>query len=187
MTQTDNPHGEPTKFFPHQSNKLFCKKIRMKKRTKIVIWIGASLAGLAVFAYISLLVIGSLIFGSLDPFSDEGSSSISWRSSLPETATDIEEQAWSDGFLPDYDYYLRARITESEFEKFVKDLELTPHSDTRIYSESSLLSWSGALIGDKEWWNPTEYLEGTYVKEGGTNWTFAKYEDGFLYFRSLDH
>jgi hypothetical protein len=159
----------------------------MKKPLKIALWIVGSIVGLTVIGLIGLISIGFLFFDSFSSSNDDGSTTISWRSSLPDTATDVKEHAWADGFLPDYDYYLRARISTVEFEKFVKDLELTPHATNRVYSESSCLSWSGHLLGDSEWWNPTESLEGTYVREGGTNWTFAKYENGYLYFRSLDH
>ena len=163
------------------------KNLNMKKPLKVALYIAASLVGLIALAYVGLIAVGFLLFGSFDPSSDDGSSSISWRSSLPETATDVKEHAWADGFLPDYDYYLRARVSKIEFERFVQDLKLTPHTATRIYSEPSCMSWSGHLLEDGEWWNPTGDLEGTYVREGGTTWTFAKYEDGFLYFRSLDH
>jgi hypothetical protein len=167
--------------------KRSAENYEMKKPPKIALWIGGSVVGLIAIAFIGLIAVGYFMFGSFGPSNDDGSATISWRSSLPETAADVHEHAWADGFLPDYDYYLRARVTKSEFEKFVQDLELTPHTATRTYSESSWLSWSGHLLADSEWWKPTEDLEGTYVKEGGTTWTFAKYEDGFLYFRSLDH
>jgi len=35
----------------------------------------------------------------------------SWRQDLPVTATDVHEWAWADGFLPDYSYLLKARVT----------------------------------------------------------------------------
>lgn len=159
----------------------------MKKPLKVVLWIAGSLFGLIAIAFVGLFMIGYFLFGDFGSSDDDGRSTISWRSSLPETAADVHEHAWADGFLPDYDYYLRARVTKLEFEKFVQDLELTPHTATRIYSEPSCLSWSGHLLADCEWWNPTDDLKGTYVKEGGTTWMFAKYENGFLYFRSLAH
>lgn len=158
----------------------------MKKPLKIALWIAGSLAGLVAIAFATLIAVGFFLLESFDS-SDDGHSTISWRTSLPATATEVKEHAWADGFLPDYDYYLRARITKPEFDKFVQDLELTPHKDTRIYSESYPLSWSGHLTGDSEWWNPTDDLQGTFVREGGTTWLYAKYEEGFLYFRSFDH
>ncbi len=159
----------------------------MKKPLKVALWIAGSAVGLVAIAYGVLIAIGFFVFGSVGSSNRDGSSTISWRSSLPETASDVHEHAWADDFLPDYDYYLRARVSKPDFDKFVRDLGLTPHSANRKYSESSWLSWSGHLLADSEWWKPTENLEGTYVKEGGTQWMFAKYEDGFLYFRSLDH
>jgi hypothetical protein len=123
----------------------------MKKPLKIALWIGGSVAGLIAIGFFGLIAVGYIMFGSFGPSNDDGSSTISWRSSLPETAADVHEHAWADGFLPDYDYYLRARVTKPEFDKFVQDLGLTPHTTTRIYSESSCLSWSGHLPADSEW------------------------------------
>jgi hypothetical protein len=162
----------------------------MRKPLKVALLIIGSVVGVIAMACLGLIAVGYFLFGSFGSSDDHSGSAISWRSSLPVTAADVHEHAWADGFLPDYDYYLCARITEGEFEKFVQDLGLTPHTASRIYSdseESSWLSWSGHLLGDNTWWHPTDSLESTFVKEGGTTWSFAKYEDGFLYFRSLDH
>ena len=162
----------------------------MRKPLKVALLIIGSVVGVIAMACLGLIAVGYFLFGSFGSSDDHSGSAISWRSSLPVTAADVHEHAWADGFLPDYDYYLCARITEAEFEKFVQDLGLTPHTASRIYSdseESSWLSWSGHLLGDNTWWHPTDSLESTFVKEGGTTWSFAKYEDGFLYFRSLDH
>ncbi len=159
----------------------------MNQPLKVALWIAGSVAGLIAIACLGLVAVGYFLFGSLGSSDDHSSPAISWRSSLPESATDVHEHVWADGMLPDYDYYLCARVTKAEFEDFVKDLGLTLHTANRVYSESSWLSWSGHLLGDNTWWHPTDRLDGTYVKEGGTTWSFAKYEDGILYFRSLDH
>jgi len=113
---------------------------------------------------------------------------LSWKGYLPEDATGIEEFSWSDGFLPDYSYMLRARIPEPEFNAFVEKLGLTPHGEDRDYSEQSIwLSWEAAPQFEGDWWNPTSGLGGTYVREGDDTWSYAKYEDGTLYFKSLNH
>ncbi len=112
----------------------------------------------------------------------------SWRRHLPATATDIHEWAWADGFLPDYSYFLKARIAEAEFQQFVARLGLTPHTSDRKYSEhSNWLSWSSAPGFDGDWWDASPSLASTFVSEGHDTWTFAKYENGFLYFVSLNH
>ena len=159
----------------------------MKKPLKIALVVVGSVVGLFVLCQVALFALGFLLFGSGDPFPEAGESTISWRTHLPASATEIKESSWADGFLPDYDYYLRAKITEQEFDTFVGDLGLTPHTSDRIYSEESALSWSGHLLEDGSWWSPSSDLSGTFVEEGGTQWTYAKYENGYLYFRSFDH
>ena len=112
----------------------------------------------------------------------------SWRGRLPASATDIHEWVWADGFLPDYSYLLKARITETEFQQFIAQLGLTPHTPDREYSEEShWLSWSAAPGFHGDWWDATPTLDSTYVSEGHDTWAFAKYENGSLYFESLNH
>jgi hypothetical protein len=112
----------------------------------------------------------------------------SWRRHLPASATGIKEWAWTDGFLPDFSYQLKARITDSEFVEFVASLGLTPHTPDRKYSEAShWLSWSPSLRFDGKWWDASNALTSTYVKEGHDTWMFAKHENGFLYFKCFSH
>ena len=112
----------------------------------------------------------------------------SWRRYLPATAAEVREWAWADGFLPDYGYLLKARITETEFKQFVSQLGLTPHTPDRKYSEEShWLSWSALPGFDGDWWDVSSSLDSTYVSEGNDTWIFAKYESGCLYFQSLNH
>ena len=111
----------------------------------------------------------------------------SWKSHLPSSASDVQEWSWADGFLPDYSYQLKARVTEAEFQKFVSDLGLTPHTPERKYSEDSWLSWGSAAGFDGTWWDPGDNLDSTYVTEGQDTWSYAKFEKGFLYFKSLNH
>ena len=159
----------------------------MKKPLKVLLYIGAFVVSLILLTSAAIFAMGYFIFGSANPAPEAGKLSISWKSDLPSTATEVREHAWADDFLPDYDYYLRARITKPEFDALVQKLELTPHTSTRTYSETGVLSWSGHLIGENDWWHPTDQLEGTYVRQEGTNWSFAKYENGYLYFRALHH
>jgi hypothetical protein len=112
----------------------------------------------------------------------------SWRQNLPATATDVHEWSWADGFLPDYSYLLKARVTETEFTQFVALLGLTPHTPARQYSEEShWLSWRAAPGFDGDWWDASDSLDSTFVREGQDTWSFAKYENGYLYFQSLNH
>jgi hypothetical protein len=127
-----------------------------------------------------------LLIGSLFSSSD---SPPSWKSELPATATEIMESGFAEGFIPDYSYILRAKISESEFTEFCSRLKLTPHSETRVYpDEENWLSWSSPpMVDADDWWIPTESLEKTFVRQDGHTWSFAKHEEGYLYFQSLCH
>lgn len=110
----------------------------------------------------------------------------SFRRELPWTAEDVHERYWSDGFLPDDSYRLKARITDEQFRRYIAKFELTPHAPTRAYSESPdlYLTWSPRT---DTWWDPTDSLESTFVSQDRDTWTFAKHERGYLYLRSLNH
>ena len=159
----------------------------MKKPLEISLIIGVSILGAFALWRVALFIFGLLLFGTGDSFPEPGESSISWREDLPPGATDIKESSWAEGFLPDYDYYLRARMSKQDFMQFVAEQQLTPHTPSREYSEGLALSWSGHLLEDATWWNPSEDVSATYVREANTEWTYAKYEDGYIYFRSFDH
>ena len=138
-------------------------------------------AALVLFGVLYFLIFGFPSFSS--------DSSLSWKSELPSTATEIQESVWADGFLPDYSYILRARISGQEFADFCLRLKLTPHSESRTYSDDKhWLSWTALPnVDGGDWWGATESLERTFVRQDGTSWSFAKYENGYLYFQSLCH
>jgi hypothetical protein len=98
------------------------------------------------------------------------------------------EWSWSDGFLPDYSYVMKARISQGDFEAFRLTLNLAPHTPERRYSDDvHLLSWSAPSGFTNTWWDASTSLETTFVNQGNDTWSFAKYENGFLYFQSLNH
>lgn len=112
----------------------------------------------------------------------------SWREHLSTNATDVLEWSWSDGFLPDYSYVMKARVSQADFESFCTALELTPHTADRGYTDDvRWLSWSAPPGFTNTWWDVSLSLEGTRVSQGSDTWSFAKYENGFLYFQSLNH
>src|SRR5882672_5623949 len=116
------------------------------------------------------------------------SSGRSWRQNLPTNATDVLEWSWSDGFLPDYSYVMKARVSQADFDGFRLALNLTPHTADRQYSDATLwLSWSAPPGFKNTWWDASPSLEATFVNQGSDTWSFAKYENGFLYFQSLNH
>ena len=117
------------------------------------------------------------------------------RKALPPAAQDIHEWSWDEGGLlaQDYDYVLKAKITQDEFDQYVRDLGLSPHTPTRQYSGGFQpdwdLSWLWRLDNNgvrPDWWSPSTDVSGTYVYDGGSLWTYAKYEDGYLYLVSYN-
>ena len=111
------------------------------------------------------------------------------RRALPFDAEDVHEWYMANGFLPDYSYQLKAKITHEQFLRYVSRLGLTPHSDTRRYTQSPIpwLSWRAQPSFKGDWWDPTASLSSAFVSQDGDCWTFAKYENGYLYLSSLDH
>jgi hypothetical protein len=111
-----------------------------------------------------------------------------FRHALPSNAQDIHEWFREDGFLPDYAYKLKARISDKEFHAYVKRFELTPHHPDRQYSGDikPWLHWRSQRPAI-DWWDPSESLDNTFVRQVGDSWTYAKWERGYLYLKSLDH
>ena len=112
----------------------------------------------------------------------------SFRKELPWSATDIIETYYSDTLLPDYDYRLKAKITESQFQNYIKSFELSLHTNERKYSDDVVwLYWGASSKSKGGWWNPTDSLTNTFVWQGNDTWIFAKYENGYLYLGSINH
>jgi len=110
-----------------------------------------------------------------------------FRKELPLLASDVHEHFYADGFLPDYSYFLKAKMSEQQFQRYIAKFKLTLHTPDRKYSEDLWLDWGGSHLAPLSWWDPGKTLEHTYVWEGGDTWTFAKYEHGYLYLKSLNH
>jgi hypothetical protein len=111
-----------------------------------------------------------------------------FRKALPWSAKDVHEWYMTDGLLPDYSYQLKARVTEEQFRRYIARFGLTPHTSTRNYSDlTPCLSWDSAPEFEDGWWDPSDSLDSTYVRQVYHTWTFAKFERGYLYLGSLDH
>jgi hypothetical protein len=111
-----------------------------------------------------------------------------FRRALPWSAHQVHEWYWTDTLIPDYSYQLKAKITEEEFRRYVTRFGLTPHTTNRRYSDDLiLLRWDSASGSGREWWDPSESLDSTFVKQDRYTWTFAKYEHGYLFLSSLAH
>ena len=109
-------------------------------------------------------------------------------SALPSSATDVHEWAHDDGFLPDYTHLLKARITADEFRAYVEKAGMAPHTPTRKYEDDEhWLNWRFTGGCHEDWWDPSDSLEGTFARNHGDEWGYAKYENGYIYVKSLEH
>jgi hypothetical protein len=108
---------------------------------------------------------------------------------LPRTAQEVHEWSWSDDFLPNYAYLLTARMKKEEFDAYVTGLGLTMHTPSRKYEEppEPWLDWGTGPSERTPWWNPSPSLQSTFVAQSHDRWTFAKYEKGRLFLKSLHH
>ncbi len=70
-----------------------------------------------------------------------------FRKALPESAAVVKEEAWEDGFLPDYRYDLVARVSEPEFLAYTAKFNLKPVSKDgrvvyeRVEGDESIEAW----------------------------------------------
>ena len=110
-----------------------------------------------------------------------------FRRELPWSASDVHEAVWEDGFLPDYVYCLKARITRAEFDEYARDLSLTPDLPGRVYEDDENWSSLECPPGVHPWWTPPPRRDGWLIAQGGDTWTTAAYHDGYLYLSSNNH
>jgi hypothetical protein len=110
------------------------------------------------------------------------------RRALPSSAADVHEWGYADGFLPDFTYLLKARINPDEFQSYVKKARMTPHTADRKYDDDDTwLNWRFRGSCHETWWDPSDSIENTFVRNHGEEWGYAKYENGYIYVKSLDH
>ena len=105
---------------------------------------------------------------------------------LPWLATDVQFHR-DEGLFPDHRHLLIAQISREEFENYINCQNITLHRKDRVYADDEMwLGWD-VIPGDPTWWTPTASLLQTYVRQEGDTWTFAKFEDGYLYAMSVSH
>ena len=102
-----------------------------------------------------------------------------FRSALPFSAQEV--QTASVDLFPDWDYYLKAKLPEEDFPRYVQDLELQFCGDDPDF----WVAWHG--LDTPAWWDPTGDTSETYCLEEGDIWTLAKYESGHVYLRAFSH
>lgn len=109
---------------------------------------------------------------------------------LPWSARQIQEYYWSETLLPDFQYCLKARISEDEFKTYVSKLGLITLTEKRVNEgQAPSLAWPRSFTDDDlNWWNPPGIQKGkTYVHQSGDTWVFASYEKGWLYVAAYNH
>jgi hypothetical protein len=133
------------------------------------------------------LAIGLVAVGVVWTFWDE-LNQWGFRRALPSSAQEVQEWSYSDAFIGDYIYKLKAQISEDDFYRYIERLGLTAHTADRRYTQSTepWLMWRDNRPATP-WWDPSESLATTFVKQSGDQWTFAKRERGYLYLKSLVH
>jgi len=104
------------------------------------------------------------------------------RTGLPMSASDIREQCWSDGFLPDYAYHLRAKIPQSEFTQYAQRMGLRPYSRA---DDPHKFSWRNHGESEMRWWDPAPAVTSVYCSTWQYGGTYAKFENGYIYVYSF--
>jgi hypothetical protein len=87
--------------------------------------------------------------------------------------------------FPDFDCYLRARLTQGEFAQYAHRLGLRIVDSPLEGGDRP--EWNPPVDGfhPPEWWNPSRGTGAAiYVSHGGRVRTLAKYEGGLIYVRS---
>jgi hypothetical protein len=107
-----------------------------------------------------------------------------FRKQLPWSASDIHEWYWEEGFLPDYSYCLKAKMSEEAFLDYVQEFGL---KKKEMPLENEYVRWSGPRT-EESWWDVSTNLDDTYmfIDAQGDSWTLAKYENGYLYLHSSE-
>ena len=123
---------------------------------KVAIIIVASLLVISVV----LLVIG---YGPRSP----------GRQKLPASASEIRE--YRIDLFVDYGYLLKARITQSAFEDYVRNLEM---------SHTTELEWRTWDSTVPAWWDPSLSSGVVFMSEVGDEVRQAKHENGYVYFQA---
>lgn len=130
-----------------------------------VLWVGRStrkqtalLASIILFVYLAGALLSYGLFTRPQ------------RMALPWSATQVQEYLWQDSFLPDFEYCLKAKISEGDFENYVDHYNLTHPIE-------------GHVIGggcSAEWWDISMGY-GAYGKVEGDREMLATYKNGFIY------
>ena len=130
-----------------------------------------------------------LIFTNCNFLHNENQKEWGYRKLLPKSATDIKDFYWEDGFLPDYEYYLRATISREDFEIYLDSLDLVLNTDSSKYTdEIGNMTTGGSCLNEiKDWWDVESNQDSIFVWQNGHEWNIARYIKGYLYLYAHEH
>lgn len=136
------------------------------------------------FALAALLALSLVVLTACGGGSDWG-----YRKLLPASATEIKEFHYKDDFLPDYEYYLKAKMSRSDFQRYCDTLGLKLHHDSSRYTDdiANLTTGGGFSDSIKTWWNNTIQKDSLFVWQRGHEWNIARYVDGAIYLYAHEH
>jgi hypothetical protein len=88
---------------------------------------------------------------------------------LPWSASDVRESYWGETLLPDFEYRLKARVSEGELYRYLARRTMDPVSHD--------VAMPGPPYGERDasWWDPPS---ATHMSQRGER---AGYRDGYLY------
>ena len=113
-----------------------------------------------------------------------------FKKALPFGAYEVYEWIRQESLLPDYAYFLKARISKEQFQDYLAALEMKDllHTSTSKYEDGTAgLNWSPSMGVDQSIWDPSPDLTETYVWQKGHEWVLVKYENGYVFLKALNH
>lgn len=105
------------------------------------------------------------------------------RRALPDSATDVQEY-YSDSWNGDYVRCVRAKLPETDFPLYAKNLGLTERFDPVAHTD--IASMINIGVGGPAWWTPPSAGPTTYFqhKRDDDFLQVLKYSGGYAYFVS---
>jgi hypothetical protein len=107
------------------------------------------------------------------------------RRALPPSASEVKEFYWEAGVTGDFTRCLKAKLPESDFPVFAKNLGLKTRFDPKIHGNVPLADRGAGMTSEiNSWWNPPAASGTTYLDyTPGDNYvSYLKYADGHVYF-----
>ena len=109
---------------------------------------------------------------------------------LPFSARNIREYKWQEPFIPDYDYYMRANITEDQFKAYLQNWTDLKHSKRNLenYRVKDLRQdHLHSEVTDLQWWKPRDSEVKFYSNKWDGGGVEIFYLDDQVYFHSYNY